>query len=371
MKKPIKILHVLGRLDRGGAETMIMNLYRNIDRNEIQFDFVIHTNDKCDFNDEIYELGGKIHSIPRYNGKNHFAYKRAWNLLLAENPEYKIIHGHIRSTASIYLKIAKNYGLITIAHSHSIASRGNWLQKSIKNILQVPIRFIADYMFACSTEAGKWLFGGNIQSNNNFFIIKNAIDIQKFNFNQYTRTQIRKKYKLTDKYVLGHVGNFTFPKNHKFLLDRLVDVLKVNPNIVLLLIGDGDTKQQFLEEAKVLGVENEILVISGADNVNEYLQAMDVFIFPSIFEGLGIAAIEAQAAGLPCIISNQVPKDVAVTDLVVRLPLQSVDSWNSEILKFRKLIRENQYNPLQKHGYDIKKQSVKLQEMYFEMIYNH
>ena len=145
MRLPVRILHVLGRLDRGGAETMIMDLYRNVDRSKIQFDFVIHTNDTCEYSEEIYELGGKIYNVPRYNGKNHIKYKKAWNLLFSQHPEYKIVHGHVRSTASIYLNIAKKYGLITIAHSHSIASRGNKVEQLVKNTLQLPIRYIADY----------------------------------------------------------------------------------------------------------------------------------------------------------------------------------------------------------------------------------
>ena len=183
MVEPIRILHVLGALNRGGAETMVMNIYRNIDRNRVQFDFIVHTNEKCDYNDEIINLGGKIYSMPRYNGKNHIKYKKAWNNFFKRHIEYKIVHGHMRSTAAIYLSIGKKHGLKTIAHSHSTASRGNKFEKLVKNVLQIPLRYTANYLFACSEEAGKWLFGKKA--------IKKDTDFEK---NQHLFKQQIKKY---------------------------------------------------------------------------------------------------------------------------------------------------------------------------------
>ena len=156
--KKIRILHVLGSLNMGGAETLIMNLYRNIDRDKIQFDFVVHTNKIGLYEDEIKELGGKIYRIQRYKGINHFSYKKEWNNFFEEHKEYKIIHGHMRSTASIYLKIAKKYGRITIAHSHN-TSNGHGFSSLVKKILQYNIRNVSDYFMGCSYEANKRLFG--------------------------------------------------------------------------------------------------------------------------------------------------------------------------------------------------------------------
>ena len=174
MGEPTRILHVLGSLTRGGAQTMIMNLYRNIDRDKVQFDFIVHTNKKYEYDDEVTSLGGKIYSFPSYKGKNHFGYKNAWKSFLVNHPEYKIIHGHVRSTASIYLKIAKQYGLNTIAHSHNTSS-GNGISAFVKNTLQFPLRYIADNLFACSEYAGTWLFGKNVQRKKNFYILNNEI----------------------------------------------------------------------------------------------------------------------------------------------------------------------------------------------------
>ena len=162
MSEPIRILHVFGQMNRGGAETMIMNLYRHIDRTKIQFDFMVHSEEKCAFDDEIGQLGGKIYRVPRYNGRNHFLYIKEWSKFISNHKEYKIIHGHIRSTASFYLKVCKDNDRVTIIHSHSTSSGSGIISSVVKNILQYPIRKIADYFIACSIPAGKWLFGENI-----------------------------------------------------------------------------------------------------------------------------------------------------------------------------------------------------------------
>jgi len=179
MSQPIRVLQVFAQMNRHGSESMIMSMYRNIDRSKVQFDFIVHTTDKCDYDEEIESLGGRIYSIPRYTGTNHFLYKKAWHNFLKQHSDYKIIHGHIRSTASIYLKIAKKYGLITIAHSHNTSS-GAGFSAIVKNIYQYPIRYIVDYLFACSKSAGTWLFGERACRKDNFFILNNAIDTKKF-----------------------------------------------------------------------------------------------------------------------------------------------------------------------------------------------
>ena len=215
MSDPIRIIQVFAQMNRGGAETMIMNLYRMIERSQIQFDFIVHTNEECAYDNEIRSLGGRIYRVPRYNGKNHFEYIKSWNKFFKTHPNYKIIHGHVRSTASIYLKIAKKFGLVTIAHSHSTSS-GTGFSSIVKNILQYPIRNIADYLFACSEQSGEWLFGKNASKRNNFVILKNSIDVKKFVFNERVRFEKRKELKIDDKFVIGHIGRFIPSKNHKF-----------------------------------------------------------------------------------------------------------------------------------------------------------
>lgn len=371
MEKPIRILHVLGRLDRGGAETMVMNLYRNIDRSKIQFDFVIHTREKCDYNDEIYKLGGKIYNIPRYYGKNHYSYKKAWRDFFSSHTEYKVIHGHMRSTASIYLRIAKRYGLKTIAHSHSTASRGNIIDQLVKNMMQFPIRFIADYLFACSMEAGEWLFGKSAVKKDNYKIIKNAIDAQKYQFSISIRNRIRKYLNVESKFVIGHVGSFTYPKNHKYLLRVFRDFLEQNKHAILLLIGEGELKPEIERDIQMLGLEDKVIMTGSVSNVNDYLHGMDFFVFPSLFEGLGIAVIEAQASGLPCIVSDKVPEEALITEMVEIMPIDSSKKWANTIFNKKTINkREDTLTSIVRHGYDIKDQVQNLQSIYLDIVSN-
>lgn len=316
MSMQIRILHVFGGMDRGGAETMVMNLYRKIDRSKVQFDFIVHTDEECSYDDEIKSLGGKIFRLPRYQGLNHLKYIKLWKQIFEKNPEYKIIHGHVRSTASIYLKIAKKYGLVTIAHSHSTASRGNVLEKKIKDIMQISIKYYADYMFACSEAAGKWLFGKDVTLKANYKYFNNAICIEKYRFDNFTRAQMRAELGIQDKFVIGHVGSFTHPKNHTFLIRIFNEIQKYNNEAFLLMVGEGQLKSKIENEIKFLKLQDKVIFTGNIQNVNDYLNIMDVLVFPSIYEGLPVSIIEAQANGLPCVISDTITKEVKITNLV-------------------------------------------------------
>lgn len=367
MQYPVRILHVFGSLNRGGAETMIMNIFRNLDRDKVQFDFVMHCTDACDYNEEIEKLGGRIFSIPHFCGGNCFQYVKTWNRFFKSHPEYKIIHGHVRSTASIYLSIAKKYGLVTIAHSHNTSS-GKGIKALVKNILQYPIRFRADYLFACSKEAGCWLYGRRALSKPNFRIVNNAIDAKKYTYNPDVRCRIRKALGLEGKFVVGNVGRFHPQKNHQFLLEIFKEVQGENQNAVLLLIGDGALRPQIEKKIAELGLRDHVILLGVRSDIPELLQAMDVFVFPSLYEGLGIVAIEAQAAGLPCIVSDVVPREAFLTDLVKALPLSaSRQRWAAEILRFQENDeRKNTLELIQNAHYDIHETAWKMQQFYLE-----
>jgi glycosyltransferase involved in cell wall biosynthesis len=371
MDKPIRILHVLGGMNRAGAETMIMNLYRNIDRTKLQFDFIVHTNEKCDYDEEIRALGGKIYSIPQYIGKNHFKYILAWNKFFRNHPEYKIIHGHVRSTASIYLKIAKKFELITIAHSHSTSS-GTGIASIVKNTLQYPIRFTADYFLACSKFAGEWLFGNKICKKNNFHILKNAIDTKKFNYNENIRLNKREELGIENKFVIGHVGRFQPPKNHDFLIQIFSEIINKNPHSVLLLVGEGELKNKVQKKVIHLGISDSVIFTGKRSDISEIVQAMDVFVFPSLYEGLGIGVVEAQASGLPCVIADTIPQEALITDLVEVLSLKKPkEYWAKEILKYNekeKYSRNSTYEQIKLNGYDIEETSKWLEKFYLKII---
>lgn len=368
MTNPIRILHVLGRLDIGGAETMIMNLYRNIDRTKVQFDFVVHTKNKGDYEDEVRALGGRIYSVPSYTVKNHSKYKKVWNDFFHEHKEYKIIHGHVRSTASIYLKIANKYGLLTIAHSHNTSS-GKGLSAFVKNTLQYPIRNTADYLFACSEFAGNWLFGESAYKRPNFFLLKNAIDVEQFIYNEEVRNDKRKELNLEGKFVIGNVARFHPQKNHTFLIDVFKKVHDKNKNTALMLVGRGSLQPQIKEKVDSLGLKDNVIFTGVRSDIPDLLQAMDVFFMPSLYEGLPVTLVEAQASGLKCIVSDTITSEVSVTDLVNYTSLdESPDYWAESILSVNNdLGRKDMRGEIVASGYDIKESARWLEYFYLEL----
>ena len=343
MNTPFRVLRVVGRLDRGGLETIIMNAYRIIDRSKLQFDFVMHTTDECDYCEEIRSLGGRIFSIPHYTVKNHLRYIKSWDDFFAEHPEYKVIHGHMMTTASIYLPIAKRHGLTTISHSHATRPSNKILALE-KYILQSPLRKQnnknIDYMFACSTAAGQWLFGRDVVNRPNFKVVPNGIDVENFSFDTSVRDEIRQQLNITDQFVIGHIGRFDSGKNHKFIVSVFQEIVEQNPNAVLLLIGDGILRKEIEVQVSKAGISDKVIFAGVRDDINKLVQAMDIFLFPSLFEGFGNVLIEAQSAGLPCVVSNSVQPEVKVTDLVHFFSLEnSPKYWAENILEIAKIFK--------------------------------
>jgi glycosyltransferase involved in cell wall biosynthesis len=347
---------------------MIMNLYRYIDREKVQFDFVISTRDECDYTKEIESLGGRIYSIPRFNMYNAIKYPKAWHKFLSEHSEYKIIHGHLRSTASIYLKIAKRYGLITIAHSHNTSS-GTGLPAIVKNILQRPIRYIADYLFACSEYAGVWLFGEEKCKKDNFFIVNNAVDAKKFIYNESIRLEMRKRLQIENKFVIGHVGRFHPAKNHEFLIDVFKELHKKNKQAILLMCGDGELRIKIEKKVSELGLEHCVMFTGVRADIPELLQAIDVFLLPSLYEGLPVSVIEAQGAGLPCIISDTISKEADITNLIEYFSLDNtIEEWADKILIYANgFKRRNTYDEIKSAKYDINDTVKWFEEFYSEL----
>ncbi|MEK3837778.1 glycosyltransferase family 1 protein [Paenibacillus sp. FSL R7-0128] len=360
---PVRILHVFGIMNCGGAETFIMNVYRNIDREKIQFDFIVHSEDKGYYDDEIEALGGTIYSIPKFKGKNIREYIKSWNVFFDTYKDYQIIHSHIRSTASVFLSMAKKRGIITIIHSHNTSS-GKGIIATIKNLLQLPLRKISHYRFACSIDAGEWLYGKK-----KFEVMNNAIDAKKFTFDQSTRDRYRKELELVDKFVVGHIGRFHEQKNHEFLLDMFKSLNTKHPNTVLLLIGDGDLRYTIERKIIKLGLQNSVVLLGVRSDIPQLLQAIDVFAFPSIYEGLGIVVIEAQAAGLPCVISDVVPSEVGITDLVKFISLkENPEYWAKEVITSRDSnIRKSTFEKIKKANYDVKDQVKLLEDFYLKI----
>ncbi len=364
----IRVLHILGGLNRGGAESMVMNLYRNIDRSQIQFDFVVHTDAHQDYTDEILSLGGNIYHFPKFRGYNFLEMKRQWNTFFAEHPEYKILHSHVRSYASLYIPIAKKHGLTTIIHSHS-TSNGKGLASVIKRVLQSSLKKQADYLFACSEESGRWLYGEQAIKGENYRMIPNAVDTAKFAFNDVTRTEMRQALGISDDTIVyGHVGRLHPAKNHTFLLDVFCGVHEKQPNSVLLIVGDGDLRQEVENKINELGIADSVMMLGSRGDVAELLQAMDVFVFPSRWEGLPVTVVEAQAAGLPCFISDTITRDVNTSPLVTYLPIHNGASiWVDTLLK-ADIERQNVIENIKAAGFDVTESARMLTEFYLDIL---
>lgn len=370
METPVRVLQVIGIMNRGGAETMIMNLYRNIDRTKVQFDFVVHTNEMGMFDNEIEELGGKIYHCPRYVIKNHLSYKSWWNNFFKEHSsEYIAVHGHIGSTASIYLSIAKKYGLYTIAHSHS-AGKVISVKDVIYKIISYRTRNIADYFFGCSELAGVKRYGKKVVNNSKIFsVLNNAIDVNKYVFSNEIRSKIRKELSIDEnQLVIGHIGRFDKAKNQSYLVNVFEELHNADKNTKLVLVGTGENVESIKMQIKELNLENSIILTGVRSDVYDLLQAFDVFVFPSIYEGLPVTVIEAQASGLKCLLSDTITKEVDITGLVEYMSLNnSAEEWAEKILSIIPYDRVNTSDKIISAGYDINTTAKQLTEFYLNI----
>lgn len=365
-EEPIRIAQIMGKMNSGGVESFIMNYYRNIDRNKIQFDFIVDEDSTLPQRDEIKEMGGKIIEVPRY--QNILKYICYLTRVLKKN-NYKIVHSHLNALSVFPLFCAYIAGVpIRIAHSHSTSNKDERLKDLVKKFLRIFSRLFATDYCACTKHAGEWLFG--TKNVNDIAIIPNCIDVKKFSYNEVIRNKIRKELNIENKFVIGHVGRFMKQKNHEFLIEVFQKVYLENKDSVLILIGDGPLEDKVKTKVKELGLENVVLFLGTKKNVNDYMQAMDIFVFPSLYEGLGMVVVEAQCSGMQCIVSNEVPKDVELTNNVSFLSLKSSEKWKNEILNYTKKIldRANQEKFIIENGYDINSKENKLQKLYFYKI---
>ena len=356
--EPIRILHVVTYMGRGGLESMLMNYYRNINRERIQFDF------EADYDKEILEMGGKIYHISRLIPWSS-SYKKILKNFFRKHMEYRIIHVHQDCLSSVALECAEECGIpVRIAHSHTSNLDRNF-KYYIKRYYMKKIPDYATDLFACGKAAGDWMFGGK-----SFSIIKNAIDTSAFRYNPETADLVRKELGIGDNYVVGHVGRFVPLKNHEFITDVFNVIASLREDARLLLVGDGECRNEISEKVKMLGLEEKVIFTGVRSDVNELMQAMDAFIFPSLYEGLGLVAIEAQASGLPCLVSDRVPNDCIVTDgLVVQMSLdKSPTEWAETLLGLPSQRREVFSTQVIESGYDIKTAAKELEHFYFQKL---
>jgi glycosyltransferase involved in cell wall biosynthesis len=366
----IRVLHIVNIMNRGGLETMIMNLYRNIDRTKVQFDFLTHNTQPGDYDDEIKELGGNIYSVvSRRQGllKN----RRQLMEFFRNHPEYQIVHMHVSSVSYMTpLKIATMANVPTrVIHSHSSKPERGSIHKILHMINQRKIKKYATNYFACSDVAAKWLYGDHLCNKLDIQLINNSIDARRFSFNSEVRESVRKELGINDKFMIGHVGRFQEVKNHKFLVDIFKEIHNIYPNSILMLIGCGELEDEIKNKVIKLGLEDTVMFMGVRSDIPELLQAMDVFLFPSLYEGLPVTLVEAQAAGLRIIASDSITEEICLTDLVKFLSLkQPASEWAKEVLIYIDgYEREDTFDEISNAGYDMKTLARNLKQFYINM----
>lgn len=366
--EPIRIAQIVGKWIGGGVEAFLMNYYRNIDKSKVQFDFIIDNDSTCVPKEEIEMLGGRVIQIPPY--QHLFRYIRELTKVLKNN-KYQIVHSNINALSVFPLYCAKKAKVpIRIAHSHSTTNKKEWKKNLIKNILKPFSKLYANEYFCCSEHAGRWLFGNKLFESEKVKVINNAIDINKFGYDEKVRVELRKELNIDNKIVIGHIGRFIPQKNHEKIINIFNEFHKKNKNSVLLLIGEGSLKEQILNKVKELKLENEVVFLGQRNDVNKLYQVMDLFLFPSLYEGLGMVMIEAQCSNLPCVASTEVPNIVKVNDNVNFIEL-SKDSnyWSKDILNLIQTShRKSKLKEVSLAGYSIDEEEKKLLNIYQKMI---
>lgn len=363
---PKRVLQSLATLDRGGAEAMIMSLYRNINKENFQFDFVVNEQlASYAFAAEVKSLGGRVFTVPKFNGKNLLNYRKKMGALLEDHPEWEIVHVHNTSSAMLLMDIAKNKKMKVIVHAH-FDNGGNDVRSFIKKIFRLPIKYNTKYLLACSQLAGTYGFRINEKD---VKVFKNAIDLKVYKFNEQVRNKKRAELGIHYETVLGHVGRMDQQKNHTYLIDIFDAYQQINPESLLLLVGTGKLREQLEQKVQEMGLKDKVRFLGVRADVNELLQAMDMFVFPSEMEGLPVTLIEAQAACLPILASNRITKEVKITNLVA---FKNIDSspkiWAKSIDDQLIMLRDDMSREIIAAGYDVNETAGDLEKYYMSII---
>lgn len=365
MPAKYRVLHILHSMNRGGAEAMIMNLYRHIDRNQVQFDFLLTEQNHCQYEDEILAMGGRIYRVPRLSLKKIILYALGVYKVLKKNPEYCIVHSHTSSKSAIPLALAKLAGIsIRIAHAHS-SNSGKGLDGFVRKFLSYVLKLVASDYFACGKDAAICWYGKKYLEKTN--VMPNAVDLSLFNRDDSLRLNLENQLGISsNNFVVGMVSRFHPVKNHLFAIEVFAEFVKKNSSAILLLVGDGELRPQIEEKINFLHLENNVIMTGVVSNVQDYLQVMNVVLMPSLNEGLPVSLVEAQAMHLPCLVSTGVPKEANITGLVEFLSLEeSPKAWASKI---EEILAKPQNIDCRKKladaGYDITESAKKLQNWY-------
>ena len=362
-KKPIRVLQIIGDVVGGGVEQVILNYYRHIDRNEVQFDFVLHNGALKSYVDNIESLGGKVYKITPYKSN---PVKTVLEMYKIMKGSYQIVHSNMNALSVFPLFAAYLAGVpVRILHNHSTDTKAEPLRTFVKHLLRPFARLLANEYWACSKLAGEWMYGKQAVADGRVTIINNAIDLKQFAFDEVKRNKLRKELGLQDCFVIGHVGRFMKQKNHDFLVDIFAEVVKKQDNAKLLLIGDGPLREQIENKVKTLGLNEKVIFTGVRSDVADLYNAMDVFVLPSFYEGLPVVGVEVQANGLPFLCSSNVTKEILISDRIGLVELEKgAKAWAEKILAFSEKKRIVASNDISQSGFDIEVEAEKMEKRY-------
>ena len=368
IEEPIRVASVIGRYIGGGVEAVTINYYRNIDKNKVQLDFICDEDSTNIPYEEIERMGGKVIIIPSYS--KPFKYHKALKRILKEG-NYKIIHSNINTLSVFSLFAAKCAGVpVRIAHSHSTTNKKEKKKNLMKQVLRPFSKvFATDYM-CCSELAGRWLFGNKEYDKGNVYLLNNAIDLDKFKYNESLRKKKRKELGIKDDtLVIGHIGRFVAQKNHDYLIDIFNEIHKKNNNSILLLAGQGPLMEDIKNKVKELNLDDNVKFLGQRNDANELYQAFDVFLLPSLYEGLPVVGVEAQASGLLCYLSDDMTKETKVLDITKFMSLNNTpEEWADNILDdVKKYKRIDTSKEMTAKNFNIKEEAKKLEEYYLNL----
>lgn len=358
-------------MSRGGIETMLMNYYRHIDRTKVQFDFLCNSYLPGSYDDEILSMGGRIFRTPGFNPLKRGAYKKYMKQLFKEHPEYRIVEAHNGPLGRFVMKDAKENNIpLRIYHAHGAGLPFNkkW---PVKYYCLKTLKYSMNRHFICSKKAGLFYLGKDIMDRGDYQFIPNAINVADFVYDRATRDELRAKNGLNDKMVVGHVGRLSFQKNHTFLLKVFAYLHSLNPKTHLVLVGDGELRDDVLKEISDLGIKDAVTLTGVIPDPQKWYQAFDIFVMPSRWEGLPVTGIEAQAADLPCLFSSEVTDEVALSNRAQFLDLSApIEKWADKINEMlnNATPREDATKLITDKHYNIEVEAKRLQDLYIQMM---
>ncbi|MBJ6746077.1 glycosyltransferase family 1 protein [Streptococcus sp. 121] len=365
----VRVGVVIGKMIGGGVESVVMNYYRHIDRSQIQFDFICDEDSTDIPRKEIEDLGGQVILVPPYQKIG--SYSKELYRIFKEN-KYKIVHSHINTLSVFPLSVAKLARVpIRIAHSHSTTNNSEMLKNLLKLILRPTAKWSANEYFTCSILAGKWLFGESTYDSGNVFLMNNAIDVEKFKFNANQRAEKRKELDIGENtLVIGHIGRFVEQKNHKFLLEIFAELIKLKPDAILILAGQGPLENDICKKIKSLGIESSVKLLGQVSDVTFLYQTIDVFLLPSLYEGLPVVGVESQASGVLTVLSTAITEETKIIDSTFFMSLEeSPEIWANQIYKsVNGIYRKDVSEEVRDNHFDIKYEANLLTEKYLSLL---